>query len=718
MKKTILAVAVILCVKLLSAQTYQNRPEYGWRFKNLRVDSTFNLPLDTVFRSNINLPGALVYQISDNSLYTWNGAWWNKIVSGGSIIALDSAAYNAATGAFTFRRTTGGPVIVPTGLVDSLQTRWIKRVVDSIPQLYSLNGTYGDVAFVKDTVRGGIFSWSNATTASDSGIVIPALTGRWIRLMQKPNEVQADWWADNVNSPAVRKAITYLSTRGGGVVKLGNRAYKPAGWDINNRMSYDNISVVGVRLPYYNSDCTGLQGGSIIQGPFVVGANNFSISNVGIDMGLNVSNTYGIEGDGFGLAAPNLASYNPWKNVRIDGLITLCKSPTSLFHSTLIEGVEGGYVNNVTACYGVHGIVIKGIDVQAGNLRSYANGWNGLVLKADVYAYFNKVQVASFIYDSIPTLTAPYTNARCQSGINLFSNFIMGSATIDKATVFHAEVGLKSSGDSSLGNLYIGSLLIDFTDRGSYINSTIIKRVQLTNVNISNSRVGMYFKGGKALYPVNIGSLYVSNQSFSGDTALSALDSTRIMVGNFRAEKYNTQSYVSGNAKLYIASDTAAGMWSPDDYSLLTSAQKRLTITAGGNIGIGNTSPSYKLDVSGNIRLQDKIFTGNQAADIAINMQSSGLTIPNIQGTNFADNASKNISLQYFGGNVGIGNQSPTSLIDISSANGFGQLRLRTSYTPSSTSDANGNTGDVSWDANYLYIKTAAGWKRAALSTF
>ncbi|MDO6433985.1 hypothetical protein Q4E93_25480 [Flavitalea sp. BT771] len=61
---------------------------------------------------------------------------------------------------------------------------------------------------------------------------------------------------------------------------------------------------------------------------------------------------------------------------------------------------------------------------------------------------------------------------------------------------------------------------------------------------------------------------------------------------------------------------------------------------------------------------------------------------------------------------------SPTSAMDVTGASGYSQLRLRTTYTPSSSSDANGNTGDFSWDSNYIYVKTASGWKRAALTTF
>jgi hypothetical protein len=70
-------------------------------------------------------------------------------------------------------------------------------------------------------------------------------------------------------------------------------------------------------------------------------------------------------------------------------------------------------------------------------------------------------------------------------------------------------------------------------------------------------------------------------------------------------------------------------------------------------------------------------------------------------------------------GNVQIGDSTgSTSRVDITGANGFSQLRLRTQYTPTSSSDTNGNQGDVALDDNYLYYKTSTGWKRVALSTF
>ena len=57
-----------------------------------------------------------------------------------------------------------------------------------------------------------------------------------------------------------------------------------------------------------------------------------------------------------------------------------------------------------------------------------------------------------------------------------------------------------------------------------------------------------------------------------------------------------------------------------------------------------------------------------------------------------------------------------TSTLDITGSTGYNQLRLRNSYTPTSSGDTNGNVGDIAWDNNYVYVKTNTGWGRSALS--
>jgi hypothetical protein len=41
-----------------------------------------------------------------------------------------------------------------------------------------------------------------------------------------------------------------------------------------------------------------------------------------------------------------------------------------------------------------------------------------------------------------------------------------------------------------------------------------------------------------------------------------------------------------------------------------------------------------------------------------------------------------------------------------------------TQRTPTSSADTQGAVGDITSDSSFLYVKTSAGWKRAALSTF
>jgi hypothetical protein len=125
-------------------------------------------------------------------------------------------------------------------------------------------------------------------------------------------------------------------------------------------------------------------------------------------------------------------------------------------------------------------------------------------------------------------------------------------------------------------------------------------------------------------------------------------------------------------------------------------AYMRLAVTYSGNIGINNTNPSARLHVVG---------SGSTSSTWTAQFHNSAT-------------GGNNAFMIRDDGNIGVRTNAPTDLIDINGANGYSQLRLRTAYTPTGTADANGNTGDVSWDANYIYIKTAAGWKRSALSTF
>lgn len=67
-------------------------------------------------------------------------------------------------------------------------------------------------------------------------------------------------------------------------------------------------------------------------------------------------------------------------------------------------------------------------------------------------------------------------------------------------------------------------------------------------------------------------------------------------------------------------------------------------------------------------------------------------------------------------GEIGIGTKETTAALDINGSTGYNQLRLRTTFTPSSASDTRGDVGDIAWDSNYIYVKTSTGWKRAFIT--
>jgi len=198
---------------------------------------------------------------------------------------------------------------------------------------------------------------------------------------------------------------------------------------------------------------------------------------------------------------------------------------------------------------------------------------------------------------------------------------------------------------------------------------------------------------------------------------------------------------------------TIGGFVFPDGSTQTTAAADACWICTGNvtylsdntdNVGIGTAAPTAKLDVdvSG--------VSGVRAAEFRNNWGGIGVSVATVtaQNTNPAgialyaeanstdatvvatNTTASGVILKLFGtgnavklrvnanGTVGVNTDTPTANLDVAGTTGYNQLRMRTSYTPTSSADANGNVGDMAWDANYVYVKTAGGWKRSALSAF
>jgi hypothetical protein len=134
---------------------------------------------------------------------------------------------------------------------------------------------------------------------------------------------------------------------------------------------------------------------------------------------------------------------------------------------------------------------------------------------------------------------------------------------------------------------------------------------------------------------------------------------------------------------------------------------EHMRISAAGSVGIGTTSPGELLELSATT--DPKIqFTdvGNVISKIGIST-STALT--------FEHNGSERARIDSSGRLlVGTSSDSGGALLQV---NG-NRIRIATANTPASAG-ATGTTGEIAWDANYIYVCTATNtWKRTAIATW
>ncbi|HEX2896763.1 MAG TPA: hypothetical protein VHP63_01770 [candidate division Zixibacteria bacterium] len=100
-------------------------------------------------------------------------------------------------------------------------------------------------------------------------------------------------------------------------------------------------------------------------------------------------------------------------------------------------------------------------------------------------------------------------------------------------------------------------------------------------------------------------------------------------------------------------------MTTPDGFE---SPLTRMTIKSDGNVGIGATTPTQKLHVAGNARVDDTLFASNVSSLSPLQLQTAGTT------RMYVDDVT---------GNVGVGTTSPTAKLDVA-----GTVKIGTGGTP------------------------------------
>ncbi len=109
-------------------------------------------------------------------------------------------------------------------------------------------------------------------------------------------------------------------------------------------------------------------------------------------------------------------------------------------------------------------------------------------------------------------------------------------------------------------------------------------------------------------------------------------------------------------------------------------------IADGGDVGIGTTNPSYKLDVEGSLLAGNIVIAANV-------MQAT-----NDSGIALRDNAGNGITI-LDGGNIGVGNTNPTSLLSVGSTEQF-----KVSSSGAITATGITSSGDVTLSGQYIAL--------------
>lgn len=240
----------------------------------------------------------------------------------------------------------------------------------------------------------------------------------------------------------------------------------------------------------------------------------------------------------------------------------------------------------------------------------------------------------------------------------------------------------------------------------------------------------LYHSGEQSTYPMELvsngsnGILKLNSDSYSVYGPNSTWGAYLQVGGNGRVTTY--ASVVATNGNLHV--DAANGAFAT--YINYYSQNNTYINGLGGNVGIGNTGPAYKLDVTGDIRSTNKIwanangasyFRGGDDAELwDVNVGNTlgvyGVQNPAVATIRLGSGAS---DISGSGGNIGIGTTTPLQKLHVNGGNiALASIADQTSYTLLSYDNANSLWFISPTNASKIVLGVAHDWDRQISFTY
>lgn len=362
--------------------------------------------------------------------------------------------------------------------------------------------------------------------------------------------------------------------------------------------------------------------------------------------------------------------------------------------------ISNGYGIHIDSAY-TPGPVTKIAAISIGKKASPAN-WTALLIGAHniptgQFAIVDSSGYSSFLQGELTT-----------NGLDNYGSNIAGSYTerskVDKNYV-----------DSLVSNSSSGVTEVTGTSPISVATGTTTPVISMTAASATDAGYittgTQTIAGDKTLSGMLLSSATLTDP---GNSNIRRLQSAHTL--NFTSAAY-TGSYTSCLAAPIISS-TNTQNWTNSGNSINNGGlagftwNPQLNPTSGTMTLTGGFLSSYNINMA--VTTVRQFHAKNPAGSGAITNLGSYVTDQLTRGTN-------NAGFQY--GNPPSGTFAFYNSTSDNNDLGTGRTimttpNIRSASTPSGTADASGSTGDMRWDADYIYVKTAAGWKRAALSTW